>query len=470
MRWDDFGPINETNGGQANFVPAPVSGTAIGAATYIIPARGKDNRTLSTGHPAYTNSAGVTVPAAGGSCAGIGCYGFVDLLAKDGIALLSTNRYGQGLLRVERGLIAPRFGADFEVTPKLVLRGGIGLFYNSFENQGYGPNVGENYPFVYNLNYTPQSNPSGPSIASQVAPISYNSPYAGCGAAGPGGTANFESGFTCIPLTSGAVNALGVGLQGLQFDYATPRTLSANFTVQYALTRTLTAQAAYVYTHGADLQGGVGYQNITQILPAGIDTKNCGKYAVYPDGSCVPFKDFGSGSYQATYGISNYDGLQTKVEEQFANGLTFLFTYTYSKTLSDAGDLLNGGSTGGLRAYNIPGLGPKFDYTLADFDLRQVFPLQRRISAALRKRPDVHEPRRHRQRHPGRLGDELDPHPAGRATGQLHLPDRGHLGRGTMRRYPDIGSKSATRDQEPCHRRRSAALLGKQCQGLHAGL
>jgi Carboxypeptidase regulatory-like domain len=373
VRWDDFGPINETNGGQANFVPAPVSGTAIGAATYIIPARGKDNRTLSTGHPAYTNSAGVTVPAAGGSCAGIGCYGFVDLLAKDGIALLSTNRYGQGLLRVERGLIAPRFGADFEVTPKLVLRGGIGLFYNSFENQGYGPNVGENYPFVYNLNYTPQSNPSGPSIASQVAPISYNSPYAGCGAAGPGGTANFESGFTCIPLTSGAVNALGVGLQGLQFDYATPRTLSANFTVQYALTRTLTAQAAYVYTHGADLQGGVGYQNITQILPAGIDTKNCGKYAVFPGGSCVPFKDFGSGSYQATYGISNYDGLQTKVEEQFANGLTFLFTYTYSKTLSDAGDLLNGGSTGGLRAYNIPGLGPKFDYTLADFDLRQVF-------------------------------------------------------------------------------------------------
>jgi hypothetical protein len=40
--------------------------------------------------------------------------------------------------------------------------------------------------------------------------------------------------------------------------------------------------------------------------------------------------------------------------------------------LSDAGDLLNGGSTGSLRAYNVPGLGPKFDYALADFDLRQV--------------------------------------------------------------------------------------------------
>ena len=34
--------------------------------------------------------------------------------------------------------------------------------------------------------------------------------------------------------------------------------------------------------------------------------------------------------------------------------------------------LLNGGSTGGLRAYNVPGLGPRFDYAPADFDLRNV--------------------------------------------------------------------------------------------------
>jgi hypothetical protein len=372
LRWDDFGPINETNGGQANFVPNAVPGTAIGAPTFLIPASGKDNRTLSTGHPSYTSTGGTVVPAAAGSCNGVGCYGFVDLLAKDGIALEETNRYGQGLLQVQRGDLAPRIGLAYQVTPKLVARGGIGLFFNSFENQGYGPNNGENYPFVYNLTYTPQSSPSGPSIGSQVAPISYNSPYAGCPTAGPGGTASFEAGFSCIPLTSAAVNALGVGLQGLQFNYQTPRTLSGNVTVQYALTHSISAQAAYVYTHGADLQGGVGYQNITQILPSGIDTKNCGQYAVFPDGSCVPFKDFGGGSYQATYGISNYHALQTKIEQQFSNGLTYLLTYTYSKALSDAGDLLNGGTTGGLRAYSIPGLGPRFDYALADFDLRQV--------------------------------------------------------------------------------------------------
>ncbi len=372
VRWDNFGPINETNGGQGNFVPHAISGTAIGAPTFLIPSTGKDNRTLSTGHPSYTSTGGATVPAAAGTCSGIGCYGFVDLLAKDGITLYQTNRYGQGLLQVQRVNLSPRIGAALEITPKLVARGGIGLFFNSFENQGYGPNIGENYPFVFNLSYTPQSSPTGPSIASQVAPISYNSPYAGCGTAGPGGTASFESGFSCIPLTPGAVNALGLGLQGLQFDYGTPRTLSANLTVQYAITHSLSAQAAYVYTHGGNLQGGVGYQNVNQILPSGIDTKNCGKYASFPNGSCVPFKDFGGGSYQATYGLSNYNALQTKVEEQFANGMTFLFAYTYAKALSDAGDLLNGGSTGGLRAYSIPGLGPKFDYALSDFNIKQV--------------------------------------------------------------------------------------------------
>ena len=46
---------------------------------------------------------------------------------------------------------------------KLVARGGFGLFYNSFENQGYGPNIGENYPFVFNITPTIHANPADPS-------------------------------------------------------------------------------------------------------------------------------------------------------------------------------------------------------------------------------------------------------------------------------------------------------------------
>ena len=76
-----------------------------------------------------------------------------------------------------------------------------------------------------------------------------------------------------------------------------------------------------------------------------------------------------------TAGSSYYHGLQTKIEKRFADGLNFLATYTYSKTRTDAGDLLNGGSKAGYRAPGIPGLGIHYDYGLADFDIRNVFHL-----------------------------------------------------------------------------------------------
>ncbi len=127
IRWDYFGPINETNGGQANFVPYPIIGRNFGGPTFILPASGKDSRTLSTG-----------TPSAPGSCQIAGfCYGFQDLLAKDGITLDETGRYGKGLVQTQKDNFAPRIGFAYQVNPKLVTRGGIGLFFNSFENQGY---------------------------------------------------------------------------------------------------------------------------------------------------------------------------------------------------------------------------------------------------------------------------------------------------------------------------------------------
>ncbi|HLJ76946.1 MAG TPA: TonB-dependent receptor [Acidobacteriaceae bacterium] len=364
VRYDYFGPINETNGGQANFVPNPLPANALGAPTFLVPASGKDNRTLSTN----------------ATCLGTGCYGLVDLLAADGITLEETNRYGQGLLKTQKANFAPRLGMEYQITSKLVGRGGFGIFYNSFENQGYGPNIGENYPFVFNFGYGVTANPSDPhaGIVSQVAPVSYNTAFQGCPTAGPGGTATVESGFSCIPFNPAVVNAKGLGLQGLQFNYQTPRTYSGNLTFEYSITPSMAATASYVYTHDADLQHGVGYQNVTQILPAGITTGSGCPYGNFAVGttpgklSCKPFPDFGGGSYQATDGVSSYHGLQTKLQAQTSHGLVFLLTYTWSKAMSDAGDLLNGTGADTLRAYAVPGLGPMFDYSLADFDIRNV--------------------------------------------------------------------------------------------------
>jgi hypothetical protein len=337
LRWDYFSPISESNGAQANFVQ---SGPPNGAPTYLIPASGKADRSLSS----TANN-----PSLNGD-------GFIDLLAKDGIALEETNRYGKALVQTQKGNFAPRAGFAYQITPKFVMRGGVGLFYNSFESQGYGPNIGENYPFVYNFDYkgTTDSAPfsSGPN------------PYGSCPTA-PGGSATIGTGLSCTSFTPLAVNAAGLSLQGLQFKFITPLTISSNFTLQYAITPTLSAQVAYVFTEGNNLQVGIGNNLVSQFLPANVSTT-----------PYVPFPDFSqNASYQQTVGDSNYSGLQTKIEQQFSSGLNYLVTYTYSKTLSDAADLLNGGSTGnsnGYRAISVPGLGPRFDYGLADFDIRNV--------------------------------------------------------------------------------------------------
>jgi hypothetical protein len=337
LRYDYFSPIKELNGGQANFVP---SGPPNGTPTYIVPASGKDDRTLSSS--------------------------FTTLLAQDGITLEQTDKYGKGLTQTEKNNFSPRIGVNYQVTPKFVARAGFGLFFNSFENQGYGPNIGENYPFVFNFSYAGQATAGTPTGTAGVSPISYNTPWANCATAGPGQTATLGSGLSCVQFTPGAVNAQGLGLEGLQFNYKTPQTLSTNASFQYAIRPSLTATVTYVFTQGKNLQTGVGSNNPTALLPQGTNLTSGAP-------GTLPFPDFSqNASYQATVGESNYNGLQTKLEQTYNNGLSFLFAYTYSKTLSDALDLLNGGSLSGFRAPQVAGLGPRFDYGPADFDIRQV--------------------------------------------------------------------------------------------------
>ncbi|HEX7961782.1 MAG TPA: TonB-dependent receptor [Terriglobales bacterium] len=327
LRWDLFGLVFEHHHNQANFVPG---GAPTGAAMYLIPTG--PNVQLSSG------------------CATC----FTDLLAKDGIQLAITNKYGAGLGNSQYTNFAPRLGFAYQVTPKLVARGGFGIFYNGFENRGFSPNLGENYPFQFNFNF--QAN-------DDRTPVT----FAGCSTAGPGNTATLETGFSCTPLSPLLVNAKGLTLRGIQFNYETPYSMGGNFTLQYQLTESLAVQAGYVTSLGRHLEVFPGSNQVSQILgqtlPAGKNITNF-----------IPFPDFARGSsYAITEGSSAYHGLQTKIEKRFANGLSFLGAYTWSKVRSDATDLLNNGSLGGYRAPAVPGFGIKGDYGLASFDIRNVF-------------------------------------------------------------------------------------------------
>jgi hypothetical protein len=320
LRWDFFGLVYEHHANQANFVP---SGPPTGGPMYIIP-NGPNANNLSTS--------------------------FTSLLAQDGITLAVTNKYGKGLGNSQKANFAPRFGFAYQVNPKLVARGGFGIFYNGFENRGFSPNLGENYPFQFNFQY---------AAADDGHPIT----YPGCTASGtPIGSATLETGFACTPLDPLLVNANGLALRGIQFNYITPYSMGGNLTLQYQLTPTLSVQAGYVTSLARHLESFPNSNNVTRILDTTESTK-----------TAIPFPDFGQGSsYAITEGSSHYHGLQTKIEKRFAGGLSLLGTYTWSQSRTDAGDLLNGGSLAGYRAPDVPGAGIHYDYGLAAFDIRNV--------------------------------------------------------------------------------------------------
>ncbi len=337
MRWDFFGLVYDHYAKQANFVPG---GPPSGSPLYIIP------------------------PSALATQLSTGPTGFQTLLAKDGIGLAITSQYGKGLGRSQTTNWAPRFGFAYQATPKFVVRGGAGMFYNGFENRGYSPNLGENYPFQFSFQFQQKND---------ATPINQ---FANCATATPTGGMTLETGFSCIPLNPLAVNASGLQLRGIQFDYQTPYSIGTNLTLQYELTPSLSVQAGYVGTYGRHLEVFPGSNLPTALLPPNTTLTNGanGTGGLPASQGGLPFPDFAQGaSYATTQGSSYYHGLQTSVNKKFANGLDFLFAYTYSKVRSDAYDLLNGfASGGGYRGPYIPGVGIHADYGLANFDIRNV--------------------------------------------------------------------------------------------------
>jgi len=338
LRWDFFGLVYDHYGKQANFVPF---GPPTGLPMYLVPP--SSNAAPSNFSP-----------------------GFTALLATDGINLAITNRFGKGLGMSQKTNFAPRFGFAYQVSPKLVARGGFGIFYNGFENRGYSPNLGENYPFQFDFNF---------DHANDWTPVTFSSPCP-VGTATSANSARLETGFSCIPLTPALVDPEGLELRGIQFDYKTPYSMGGNLTLQYQLTPSLSVQAGYVTTMGRHLEVFPGSNRVSALLPPGTKLNKNDPLDTVPFSPAqggLPFPDFGQGaSYAVTSGSSYYHGLQTNVQKKFSNGLNFLVAYTYSKVRSDAYDLLNGFASGGYRAPYVPGVGIHADYGLANFDIRNV--------------------------------------------------------------------------------------------------
>src|SRR5262249_372635 len=196
LRWDNFGVTVENYGAQANFVPGP----PFGGAEYVVSADRARRGQLPLSQ------------------------GFLDVLAKDGIALVQSS--SNALSRSPNTDFAPRFGFAYLLAERLVVRGGYGIFYGGFENIG-GDNLGGNYPFLYTFNF-PMPDPAHP--------ITY----------ADGSIATLERGLLGVPLSPLQVNPKGLQLKGIQYDFKTPSTQSFNLTLQIKVNASESVSAGYV--------------------------------------------------------------------------------------------------------------------------------------------------------------------------------------------------------------------------------
>lgn len=346
LRWEHFGMPDEVHGRQANFVPAtpcfPPSASA-GCAQYLVPDSQKNESIFATFSPSAAPD------------------GFSAALAADGINLNFVKNKPE-LGDSQNKNFAPRFGFAYQISPKLVARGGFGVFYGGFEVQN-GNNQGNSFPYQFNFGlFSPNSN------TPITVPGLANAP-AGCSTA-----YTFELGFACTPLDPALVPGFGVGMTGLQTNFQTPYSEGWNLSFQYAFTPTLTLTMGYVGNSTHHLEIFKGANTVSQILPPNtcVEAPSCP--GQNPNNvSYVPFPNFSTGqTYQTTDGNSYYSGLQTTLEKHYSQGVNLLATYTYSRCRSDAADLLNGTAIGGYRAVAVPGAGIKRDYGDCDFDIRHV--------------------------------------------------------------------------------------------------
>ncbi len=320
VRWDWVGPMWEGFGAEAQFVPGPM-----GTAEYEIPIQAEliTTQGQTPAEPFALSTA------------------FTNALSNEQIKLVYAHRGQFGT--ASKMNIGPRLGWAYQMTPKLVIRGGGGLYYGGLQNEGILANLGGNYPFQ--LNYAFNS----PNDAS---PIVY--PYSGS-------YATIEQGLVGVTLQPANADPNSMVLRSYQTSYKDPYTMSARVAASYQVGANSAVEIAYAGSLGRHLPVNPGWNLPTEILRPGETAQSFAPYPTFAYGS----------SYLQTEGSSYYHSGAITYSQKMIHGLSLLANFTYSDTRTDARDLIFPGGEQPYRAPYISGFGIHQDYGWANFDVRR---------------------------------------------------------------------------------------------------
>jgi hypothetical protein len=258
-------------------------------------------------------------------------------------AIVFNSPGNRGLYQKNLNDLAPRIGFAYNVLPKLVLRGGYGLYFARNFYGGNGPDPG------YTTSTAWTSSADGINV---ISPLSQA----------------FQSGL--VPVTGnklGSLTNVGQGGGGVNPYRPDPLNQQFSFGFQYAFTPNDVLDVNYVGSRGRRITlGGMNYGQLdpkylsmgtalSDALPnpyaaalssLGLPAMSC-PYTVAQ--SLMPFPEFcgGVSAQSEPVGINNYNALQASFKHRFSAGLLFTASYTFSKFLSDVGGPEEWGSING---------------------------------------------------------------------------------------------------------------------------
>ena len=244
--------------------------------------------------------------------------------------------FEQTLINPDRNDFAPRVGAAWTITPRMVLRGGYGIFYQQTDRYGSESQLGLNLPQLVDTSITANSAAQAPAFT-------------------------FAQGF--IPLSPENIDKSVVQWRIQDTNQDTPIVHQFSVGPEVQLPGNTVVAVEYV---GNRTRNGRRLRNLNQGI---IQTPGVGPVT-------FPYAQYGFGSafleQIVTNGRADYNALQTRAQRRFADGAAFTMAYTYSKAMGDFIDHLTagGGATGNFPkdAYNM-----QDDYGPLPFDIRHRF-------------------------------------------------------------------------------------------------
>ena len=245
---------------------------------------------------------------------------------------------------------APRFGMAYRFNDKTVLRGGYGIFFDSYEGREIDDSA-DIYPYSVRNSLNPTNDPTLPKFGNDMFPD-----------------------YTALkPFPLSTLSFIAVIESENPID---PYVQSWTASMERQLTSNTTLEVNYIGTHSVHL---LDRRNIAQpySIPAAdlpycqanpTDlTHNC------PTSTRRPYKNFTNFYINSDFhGYAHYNAMNVKLERSAAN-LAANVIYTYAKSTDDKSAAAGVGATGAGYQGFMNNHDPNLDYGPSDFDVPQRF-------------------------------------------------------------------------------------------------